>query len=192
MRHRAIACVLLITFCLTACGRQKTMDAAAEIAAFYAGLNNAEMQVTLRADFGDRVSEFVLKYTFAEEGPSTVEVLEPEEVRGVKAVIEAGQSQLVFDGLMLETGPLPGTGLTPMDALPVMLNTWRAGYVSSSGWEKLDGAECFHVVYKSTVSGVEIQQDAWFAADSFKPLKAETMSGGVRVIECVFDTVTFG
>ena len=92
---------------------------------------------------------------------------------------------------MLDTGPLPDTGLTPVDALPVMLTTWQSAYVSSVGQEKLDDAPCFHVVYKSTVSGVEIQQDAWFAADTYKPLRAETFSGGTRVIECVFDTVTF-
>ena len=191
MKHRIVFCVLMILLCLASCSRRETMDEAGEIADFYAELTQANMQVTLSADFGDRVSVFVLKYTFFEDAASTVEILEPEEVRGVKAVIEAGQSKLEYDGLILETGPLPGTGLTPMDALPVMLNTWRSGYVFSVGSEKLDGEACLHVVYKATVSGVEIQQDAWFDASTYKPIKAETAADGVRVIDCVFDTVKF-
>lgn len=191
MRHRSLVCVLMITLCLGSCARTEVADTTAQIADFYAGLEHAVMQVTMKADFGDRAIPFVLQYAFVRDGDSTVEILAPEEVRGVKAVIAAGQSRLTYEDLILETGPLSGAGLTPVEALPAMLNAWQSAYVSSAGQEKLDDSPCIHVVYKSTVSGVEIQQDAWFAADSFKPLKAETLAGGIRVIECVFDTVTF-
>lgn len=194
MRRRSNICVLMILFCLllTACGRQKTLEAAEAIGKLYAELDSASMQVALEADFGDRVSAFSLQYQYSSEGRSTVEILAPEEVRGVKAHIEAGQTELVFDGLILETGPLPGTGLTPVDALPVMLRTWGHGYVDSTGQETIEDNSCVRVVYKSTVAGTQIEHNVWFSADTYKPVKAEILSDGVRIISCVFETFSMG
>ncbi|MDR3207888.1 MAG: hypothetical protein LBT60_06095 [Oscillospiraceae bacterium] len=194
MKRRLLGLLLMLPFCLlwASCHRQETVTATNDVAALYAALESATTQATLSADFGDRVIEFTLRYDFVRDGVSTVEILAPEEVRGIKATIEAGRTELIYDGLILETGSLPGTGLTPADALPAMFRAWGSGYAASTGRETLDGEACLHVVYKSTVGGVEIEQNAWFAADTFKPLKAETMAGGRRVIACVFDTFTFG
>jgi outer membrane lipoprotein-sorting protein len=194
MRPRLLGLFFLIPFCLSlaSCARRETLTATDDIADYYAKLESASTQATVTADFGDRVIDFTLRYDYLRDGVSTVEILSPEEVRGIKATIEAGRTELTYDGLILETGPLPGTGLTPADALHAMLRVWGSGYAASTGPETLDGVSCIHVTYKSTVSGVDIQQDAWFDSDTFKPLRAETLAGGRRVITCVFDTFNFG
>lgn len=194
MRRRLLFCVLMTVLCLffASCGRQKTIDDAERIAKLYAELENASMQATIQADFGDRVSVFTLRFDYARDAVSTIEILAPEEVKGIKATIEAGQTELAYDGLMLETGPLPGTGLTPVDALPVIVQTWGHGYMSSTGVEKIDGVSYVRIVYKSTVSGVEVEHSAWFDQRTYQPLKAETMANGARVITCTFDTFTMG
>lgn len=194
MKRKQFLCLLMIPLCLvlTSCKRQSTMDASEKIRGLYAEMQSCSLQTVLKADFGDRVNEFTLQYDFSREGRSAVEILAPEEVRGVRATIEAGQTELSFDGVILETGPLPGTGLTPVDALPVMLKAWGEGYVSSVGHEKIDGVECVLIVCKSTVSGVETEYRSWFDAEDYKPVKAEVMADGVRVIECEFEKFSFG
>ncbi|MDR2671088.1 MAG: hypothetical protein LBC26_05145, partial [Oscillospiraceae bacterium] len=137
------------------------------------------------------VNTFTLRFDYDRDGESVVEILAPEEVRGVRATIAAGETALSYDDLILETGPLPGTGLTPVDALPVMLKTWGEGYVASTGREKLDGVACLLMVYKSTAAGVEVEQRVWFEKETSKPVRAETYAANVRVIDCVFETFSF-
>jgi outer membrane lipoprotein-sorting protein len=176
---------------LAACGRSVAIDDAEAVRALYADLRRCSLQAALTADFGDAVSEFTLRFDYNREGESAVEILAPEEVRGVRATIGAGETTLSYDGLILETGPLPGTGLTPVDALPVMLKTWGEGYVSSTGREKLDGVACLLVVYKSTAAGVEVEQRVWFETETYKPVRAETYAANARVIACAFEKFSF-
>ncbi|MDR0382344.1 MAG: hypothetical protein LBH86_10190 [Oscillospiraceae bacterium] len=193
MRHVcARLCALAMILALTAaCGRSGAIDDAEAARTLYAGLRHCSLQAVLTADFGDAVNEFTLQFDYDRDGESAVEILAPEEVRGVRATIAEGETTLSYDGLILETGPLPGTGLTPMDALPVMLKTWGEGYVASTGREKLDDVACLLVVYKSTAAGVEVEQRVWFETETYKPVRAETYAAGTRVIDCVFEKFSF-
>lgn len=51
----------------------------------------------------------------------TLVITAPEEVAGITATVENGQTFLKFDGVQLETGPLNADGLSPLDALPAFI-----------------------------------------------------------------------
>lgn len=88
----------------------------------------------------DRVCEYSLRYISSEDG-ETIEVLSPELITGVSARIENGESELTFDGAILETGSGVTEGISPMTALPVFMDFIREGHVENLGREKMEDVE---------------------------------------------------
>lgn len=180
---RYIAFIALI-FCLSACSN-KALTGADLVREKYKSIEACKLSADITADFGERIGEYSITYELkGEEGIITIE--KPVEIAGITATINADGSSLSYDGLILETGKLAGTALTPIDAVPTMLNTWAAGYMTDAGTEKLKGVKCYHLTYRSTIEETEVEQHAWFDMETLKPLRAETLVDGRRVISCEF------
>lgn len=90
----------------------------------------------LRAEYEDRSCSFTLRCAEDGEGGCTVEVLEPELIRGVKARMSADGTKLVYDSICVDTGDDGGTGLSPMGALPLLLRTLRGGALDAAWREE--------------------------------------------------------
>ncbi len=128
----------------------------------------------LRAEYDDRCVEFTLDYA-ADSGGCTVTVVSPEIIKGVSAHITAGETALEYDGVALDTGALDDFGLSPMSALPLMVDAMRTGYLDSA-WE--ENGELAAVLIPSDGLSVEVHLDKY----SKTPLYAEISSAGrVRV-----------
>ena len=84
----------------------------------------------VRAEYDERSCSFTLRCTEDADG-CTVEVIEPELIRGVKARMSADGAQLVYDSVAVDTGDDGGTGLSPMGALPLLVRAMRQGSVDS-------------------------------------------------------------
>lgn len=188
--------ILLIPVLLTACGGQNgaKSDEADAVRARFTEKTACSMQAEVTADYGDKVYEYTLKYSRAEDGTGTIEVLAPSEVAGIKATVREESLALEYDGASLETGKLSGDGLTPMDALPSMLRSWREAAVSQTGQETLDGKKTLRIAYR--ISGANegtetVEQVAWFDPDTCAPVQAETLVDGAAVIRCTFTEFKF-
>ena len=128
----------------------------------------------LRAEYDDRCVEFTLDYA-ADSGGCTVTVVSPEIIKGVSAHITAGETALEYDGVALDTGALDDFGLSPMSALPLLVDAMRTGYLDSA-WE--ENGELAAVLIPSDGLSVEVHLDKY----SKTPLYAEISSAGrVRV-----------
>ena len=112
----------------------------ASFRAFSAELRErSELAVTaeVRAEFDDRSCTFTLRCTEDGEGGCTVEVLEPELIRGVKARMSADGTKLVYEDLAVDTGG-GDAALSPMGALPYLCRALRDGALGSAWTEKGD------------------------------------------------------
>ena len=89
----------------------------------------------LRAEYDDRSCGFTRRCSEDEAGGCTVEVLEPELIRGVRARMSADGTRLLYDGVSVDTGDDGGTGLSPMGALPLLLRALRGGALDSAWTE---------------------------------------------------------
>ena len=178
--------MLFFSLCAS-CAPDEGEDRAAAIRDYFAGMDACSATVLLTADFGDRAQDFTLKLRYEKNRDTTVEILAPAEVAGVTARIDGTDSQLFFEDVVLETGPLPGGGLTPVDALPTMLRVWADGYLLESGEEKLSGVKVYHLTWRNMVGETEIIHHGWFDRESFHPLRAEVLSDGTLIISCDFE-----
>ena len=63
-------------------------------------------------------------------GETTVEVLAPETIAGVKAVLSDGEVELVYEDQCLNAGNLSGQEVSPMACLPQLMSALRDGWAA--------------------------------------------------------------
>ena len=156
----------------------------------YAGFTGCKLSVDITADFGNRVSVYSITYERA-GGQGIITIEKPDEIAGITATITADGGSLSYDGLILETGKLAGTALTPIDAVPTMLDTWASGYMTDAGTERLRNIKCRRLTYRTTIDEAVVEQHAWFDEETLNPVHAETLVDGVMVIACDFTRAEF-
>ena len=71
-------------------------------------------------------------------------VTAPEQAAGVTAHLRDGASALAFDDIILPAGDLNGAGLTPLTALPYVVQAIRSGYVDLTWTE--DGLQVVQLI----------------------------------------------
>lgn len=180
--------ILLLLLALTACGKGTSAsdDALAlQIRTEYLAMEACRGTMDLIADYGDRVYEYALEFSWQKDGETTLTITAPEELSGVTASIAKGETALVFDGVQLETGPLMPDGQAPIDCLPVMLNYIMSGYIAECGTETLEEAECLRVQYREpeAAQGSGPEAVLWFDKESHKLLRGELLSEGFTVLQ---------
>ena len=187
---RTLTLALLISAVLltaTGCGGQVE---APKLREFFADVAVCVIDARVHADFGDRTVDYFLRY---ERTPAaeTVTVLEPSELADIKVTILPEAGRLLFDGLILETGALPGTGLSPLEAVPYAFGCWQAGYSDSVRDETLSGVEAICAVYNTKQDSKPMRLVTWFDKATYRPLRSETYAGDCCVLWCEYEKVGF-
>ena len=127
---------LLLVLCLPLGGCANKNEAEfREFSSELRGRSDLSVTAEVRAEFDDRSCTFTLRCVEDGEGGCTVEVLEPELIRGVKARMSAGGTKLVYEDVAVDTGG-GDAALSPMGALPYLCRALREGALDSAWNEK--------------------------------------------------------
>jgi hypothetical protein len=186
MRNRLI-CFFVLSLILTGCSSGSPAEAAERVREHYAGLGETVYNVTLRTDFGDRVQDFGVAYTRKPDGGGRMRVTSPELIAGIEAEIGADGVSLTYDGLVLELGALPGTGLSPMESLPFIVGQWSGGYVTQTGSERRAGRAFTAVTTRLTQGETVLEVRSQFDAETLKPVTAELSVNGFLTVTAIFE-----
>ena len=140
----------------------------------------------VRADYGDRVYDFLLDYEGSGEG-GTLRVEEPLELEGVEADIEEKGVTLRYDGVILDTGAILGN-LSPLEAFPLLVRTWQSGFVTDCWRESWNGEACLTAQFDLTEAGEAEERlcVSRFRPKDGTPLSAEFLTDGRTVLYCEF------
>lgn len=191
MRRSTVICVLMMTLVLTACGGTAQADDPQEqvlaIRAAYLAADSYAAKLDVTADYGQRVYTYSVGVTVA-GGESVLAVNAPAELAGITARLTDGESQLEYDGAVLETGPLSPDGLTPLGAVPALLECARSGFIASCGAERLGEQEAIRVLCRDPEqpAGQGREVTLWFDATGYTLIQGEIAVDGYRVILCEF------
>ncbi|MDD4714990.1 MAG: hypothetical protein PHT34_00340 [Oscillospiraceae bacterium] len=194
-RFLTCAPMILLILLLCACGKDsKAEERALSIRAQMAGTSAMTMQADVTADYGDRVYAYTLKLDWKKEGQSVLAVLKPDNIKGVTAVLEEGKTKLSFEGASLDTGELSPDGLSPLDALPALIQNSREGYISDTAFSKCGDVPAVAVTYGAPQEGEDqmVTCRIWYREDTGAPLQAEILNGGKAVIHCAFTSFSLG
>lgn len=188
---RAIALLLTIALCLAAAACRISDRGAERLSqSIRDKIKNAAsvtLSVDVRADYVDRVYDFSFSFTGGGES-GEITITAPESIAGLKARLSKSGARLEYDGAFLDTGPLTWDGLSPADAVPLLLDQWREGYISNTSYEKWDDVDTFVI---STEVSDSITQRTWFDRDSLLPLRSELSENGRLVLTCEFTHASF-
>ena len=171
---------------LTGCGGGQADETGAEALAVairgeYLAMTGCSLQAQVNADYGQRVYDFTLSVT--NDGEETAVVIrEPEMLSGVTARIHGEEGTLEYDDLSLETGPLDGDGLSPVTALPELLEAARSQYIQACSLT--GGVLEVRCADPEEKPGTGREVTLWFDAQTHALTGGEISWDGRRVIAC--------
>ena len=183
----ALVCALALSGCV---GEQADNDLALELRSQFLAMTGYSGSMTMTADYGERVYSYSVDFNANEEDGLTLTLTAPEEVAGVTARIAAGETYLEYDGVQVETGPLNPAGLSPMDALPALLDAVRSGYIAETNSERAGERETLRLCCRDPEKqpGEGLETVLWFDKEQKTLLRGELRQDGAAVLQCEFSS----
>ena len=133
-----------------------------------------------------------LRCDYVPGGESTVEVLAPEEIAGVRALLRDTDWSLEYDGLCLNAGALSREELSPAECLPRMMDALRDGWLLEENEETWDGVECLRLcVDQSGQQAEKLLTTLWLRVDNGMPLRGEIAVDGEIILTAEFTAFSF-
>lgn len=186
-------CVPMITMCLllTACGGAGE-ETAEEIRAPYQEMAGCTMEAAVTCDQEGLEWTATLGCTYLPGGESTVEVLEPESIAGVKAVLSDTDWYLEYEGESLNAGTLGSETVSPAVCLPRLMNALREGWLLEENEEDWNGTPCLRLSLDQTgVQGGKIVSTLWLRQDDGTPVRGEIAVDGEIILTAEFTSFSF-
>ncbi len=191
--RKAMACVLMTSLLLSACGRaegETADDLALKLRGAYLAAECCSGTACVTADYGQRVYRYEME--FQSTGEETIlNLTAPETVTGLTARLSWKEgSVLEYDGAVMETGPLNQDGLTPVASIPSMLRTVREGYLDACVLEESEEGTSLRLTSRDPEQdpGHGTETVLWADPDTFQLLRGEIWQDGFCVIQCEFST----
>ena len=194
MRRGIIAPVILLPLLLCACGGENAEnDLVLDLREDFRTMDTWAGQMDVTADYGQRVYEYTVSFAGSREEGTVLTILAPEEAAVITAEAKEGRTWLDYDGVRLETGPLDPAGLSPMDALPALLEAMKTGAVTETGTENDGAREILLVTTGDPGLPAGRGRETVFRFDKSRKalLEAEIRSDGAAVIRCVFSEFAY-
>lgn len=179
---RAILPVLMITaLFLGGCGGTAALEKGFEEACarrVEAGCVAFTAEVT--AELTDSVFECTLACSRSGE-ETTVEVLAPENISGIKAHVKAGETEIEYEGVILAVADPEKGEISPLEAMPMLMDALTRGHARSI-WKESDGERelaAAEVFLTDTEYAL-----LWLEGENFTPVNMELVSGSRAVVKC--------
>ena len=168
-------CVPMIALCLLLCGCKEQAEET-DIRAAYREMSGCELTMKVVCGEAQREWAATLQCHYAPEGESTVEVTEPLELAGVRAVLREADWSLEYSDLCLNIGPLSAEQISPATVPVRMLNALREGWLLEENTEERQDIPCVRLALEQTGSVTGCPGDSR-AVSGYALIVQETTTG---------------
>ena len=185
-------CVPMIALCLLLCGCGGQTEETPDIRAAYQAMSGCEMTAAVTCDQAGLEWSATLRGTYVPGGESTVEVLEPLELAGVRAIIREDGWTLEYGDLCLDAGTLTDEAVSPATALARIVYALREGWLLEENDEEWDGVPCTRLALEqSGASGGDMVTTVWLRQEDSIPIRGEIAVEGETILTVEFTDFTF-
>jgi len=193
---RRAFCVPMIFLCLltAGCGSKEAADPARAARQPYQAMTGCSAQLGVTCGIGaEDQTTFELRGTYVPQGTCTVEILGPETVAGVSAVIRDDTMQLIYDGECLNAGTLSSQNISPAACLPVLMDALRDGWLLEENAEKWGDTPCLRLALDNTgKEGGSVISTLWLRREDYAPVHGEIAVDGEIILQAEFTRFAFG
>lgn len=188
--RKALLFAPMLMLLLTACGGGEERDAAAELQAQYAAVASAAMEAEVTCHYADEVRTYTLLCAYT-PAKSTVTVLSPANLSGISATVTEGALQLSYEDVSLDAGGYSAAAISPVAALPRLMEAAALGYVTEQSEETLEERPCLRL--SCDLAGEEgTVYTTWFDRETLLPLRSEIAADGALVFEVAWSRFEVG
>lgn len=172
---------LLLVFFVGCTGQDPAMEAALQLRSSCLAARCVTFSATIQADYITHVEEFSLECDAGQDGAVSFQVLEPEEISGIRGTVSGTEGTVEFDGTVLAF-PLMAEGrMSPLSGPWVVMKAIRSGNILAAGWE----GEMLHLTIDDTYAEKALTVDLWL--EDGKVEQGEIAWEGRRCLAMTFD-----
>lgn len=184
--------MMTLILLLAACGGGEGETETADLRDRYHDMTGCTMEAVVSCDQEGLAWEAVLRCDYVPDGESTVEVLAPETIAGVTAVLEEPGWRLEYEGDSLNAGTLSDEEISPAACLPRLMNALRDGWLLEENQEDWSGTPCIRLTVDQTgVKDAKILSTLWLRQDDGTPLRGEITVDGEIILTADFTSFSF-
>lgn len=193
--RKALSCVLMMTLLLSGCGAKNDNSPeqlAAVIRGEYLSMTAWSATVDLSAGYGEQVFDFTVDAAWEKEGELVLTVTKPDLLSGITARMRDGETVLEYDGTGLSLGMLDLSGLTPVTALPALMECVTKGYMARCGWSGEGEGKTLVILCRdpNLTEGEGTEYTLYFDPATHALLRAEVSVDGVLRLTAVLSDFT--
>ena len=183
--------MMALCLLLTGCGGPGETDAA-DLRDRYHDMTGCTMEAAVVCDQEGLEWEAALRCDYVPGGESTVEVLAPETIAGVKAVLDEDTWRLEYEGDCLNAGAVSQEEVSPAACLPRLMNALRNGWLLEENEETWNEVPCLRLtVDQSGTQDGKIVSTLWLRQDDGTPLRGEIAVDGEIFLTAEFTSFVF-
>ena len=187
---RKWVCVPMMTLCLllVSCGgTEKETDPRQP----YRDMDGCRMEAEVTCTQFDRLWTAKLACDYVPEGETRVEVLAPDHIAGVTAVLRGEELTLEYQDLCLDAGTLSAQRISPAACLPRLISALREGWLLEENEEVWEETPCCRLSLDQTgTDGGKIVSTVWLREDG-TPLRGEIGVDGEIILTAEFTDFAF-
>ena len=183
----------MITLCLllTACGGN-TGKEVTDFRGQYQEMEGCTMEAVVSCNQEGLEWEAQLACEYVPGSESTVEVLAPETIAGVRAVFTDSDWRVEYEDTCLNVGTLSDEELSPALCLPRLMSALRDGWLLEENEEDWGEIPCLRVsLDQSGSQGGKIISTLWLQQDDGTPLRGEIAVDGEIILKAEFTEFAF-
>lgn len=184
--------VPMITLCLllTACGG--TEEKIEDLRSHYQNMSGCTMEAVVSCEQEGLEWESTLRCDYVPGGKSTVEVVAPETIAGVRVVFDDQDWRLEYQEDCLNIGSLSKQEMNPATCLPRLMEALREGWLLEENAESWQEVPCVRLCLDQSGSqNGEIISAIWLRQEDGTPLRGEISADGEIILTAEFTEFLF-
>lgn len=191
MPVRKVLCALMMLTVLL-CGCQSATERAEAAREPYQTMTTCNMEAKLLWGQEEMEQAYTLHCEFTPEESAKIEVLSPELMAGVTAVVEGEELSLSYEDVCLNAGTLTEENIAPVTVLPRIIGTLRDGWLVEQSEETWNDTACLRLTLEDTSGDdVTLNTTIWIRQEDNLPLRAELSEEDNIFCQVEFTEFTF-